>query len=120
MTLLRTCEAAALALALTSTGASGQERLPLAPAPVPPVVVVIPGTVTAAMDKVAAAMVEEGLVVEIRDRDAGSIRTSLVPGPLLQRGGASPATFLPEYSATAIVRSVGVDSARLHSPSGVV
>lgn len=113
MTLPRTCEAAVLALVLTSTAASGQERLSLAPAPVPPVVVLIPGTVTATMDKVAAAMVEEGLVVEIRDRDAGSIRTSLVPGPLLQRGGASPTTFLPEYSVMAIVRSVGVDSARV-------
>lgn len=113
MTLLRTCAAAVLALVLTSTAANGQDRSPLAPAPVPPVVVVIPGTVTATMDKVAAAMVEEGLVVEIRDPDAGSIRTSLVPGPLLQRGGASPTTFLPEYSAMAIVRSVGVDSARV-------
>lgn len=102
-----------MALVLTSTAASGQERLSLAPAPVPPVVVFIPGTVTATIDKVAAAMVEEGLVVEIRDRDAGSIRTSLVPGPLLQRGGASPTTFLPEYSVMAIVRSVGMDSARV-------
>jgi hypothetical protein len=113
MVFLRTCQAAALALLLAATAAGAQERLPLAAAPDPPVIAFLPGTVAGAMEKVAAAMADEGLAVVVRDTSEGVLRTSFVAGPPQQRGGASPTTLLPEYSALAIVRSVGPDSVRV-------
>lgn len=102
-----------LALLLAGTGASAQERLPLAAAPDPPVIAILPGTVAEVVGKVAAAMADEGLVVVVRDTSEGVVRTSYVPGPPQQRGGPSPTTLLPEYSALAIVMSVGADSVRV-------
>lgn len=113
MALLRTLEAAALALLLTATVAGAQERLPLAAAPDPPVIAFLPGTVAAAMEKVAVAMADEGLTVVARDTSQGTLRTSYVAGPPQQRGGPSPTTLLPEYFALAIVRGVEGDSVRV-------